>query len=230
MLRVRSALRAGDWIDAEAQMKGWETMALDPYALDELKRVEIELEDRNVVNCLELYVLSSGSTSGRSMAASMGASIGSRSQHRSRGSNTRAGTSVQGVLLEGLRQALTTIETQGWTPRSNQAIGLHEAAVALASIYAAVDARNWTESLNVLNAVSAKSGQEHWSSMLWEETWDSIRVELVALRRLVENESTTDRLRNCLIRTARLCSEAGKYFKAKRAMHRVYGSTVDLSS
>ena len=90
-------------------------------------------------------------------------------------------------------------------------LGLHEAAVALASIYAAVDARNWTESLNVLNAVSAKSGREHWSSMLWEETWDSIRVELVALRRLVENESTTDRLRNCLIRTARVSiqSDAG---------------------
>ena len=83
-------------------------------------------------------------------------------------------------------------------------LGLHEAAVALASIYAAVDARNWTESLNVLNAVSAKSGREHWSSMLWEETWDSIRVELVALRRLVENESTTDRLRNCLIRTFKI--------------------------
>ena len=81
----------------------------------------------------------------------------------------------------------------------------------MASIYAAVDARNWTESLNVLNAVSAKSGREHWSSMLWEETWDSIRVELVALRRLVENESTTDRLRNCLIRTARVSiqSDAG---------------------
>ena len=57
------------------------------------------------------------------MASSMGASVGARSQHRSQGSNTRAGTSVQGVLLEGLRQALNTIETQGWTPRSNQAIG-----------------------------------------------------------------------------------------------------------
>ena len=65
VLRVRSALRAGDWIDSEAQMKGWETMALDPYALDELKRVEIELEDRNVVNCLELYVLYSSEGAAR---------------------------------------------------------------------------------------------------------------------------------------------------------------------
>ena len=38
-------------------------MSLDPYALDELKRVEIELEDRNVVNCLELYVLYSSEES-----------------------------------------------------------------------------------------------------------------------------------------------------------------------
>ena len=58
------------------------------------------------------------------MASSMGAVGASGARSRSsQGSNTRAGTSVQGVLLEGLRQALATIETQGWTPRSNQAIG-----------------------------------------------------------------------------------------------------------
>ena len=130
-----------------------ESKQLNLVAKKELKQIEMEIEDRHVIECLELYVLSSGSTS--SSTSALNNSLGSSN-----------GSSVHGVLLEGLNNALSTIETNCWVPRSNQAKGLHEAGKALASIYSAVQARNWVESLNVLNQISTKCGRDHWSSMV----------------------------------------------------------------
>lgn len=204
ILNVRNALRSGDWEEAETVVRGWEEANIDAIAATEFKRVSMECEDRHVIESLELYVLSSGSLTN-------GSSVTSSSSSSSTPGNSGGGSgrnSVQGVLSDGLKRALAEIETKRWTPRSNQARGLHEAASALASIYSAVDARNWTESLSVLKSISSKSGKDHWSSMLWEETWESIRSELKAMRALVERESTTERLRNVLMQVARMCSQA----------------------
>ena len=146
-----------------------ESTALSVFPVNENKRVVshfsaisgLEIEDRHVIDHLELYVLSSGST-GRTI-----------SNTTSRNSSTA--NSVHGVLLDGLNKALLNIENNGWVPRSNQAKGLFEAGRSLASIYAAVNARNWTEALSLLNSISNKSARDHWSSLLWDETWQNIR-------------------------------------------------------
>ena len=45
---------------------------------------------------------------------------------------------------------------------------------------------------------------------MWDETWQNIRIELAALQKLVERESTTDRLRAVLISVAKHCVQATK--------------------
>mgnify|MGYP006099510709 FL=1 len=161
MYNIRNALRNGDWTNAEKHLTGWGKETLDDLVLQELKQIEMEIEDRHVIDHLELYVLSSGST-GRTI-----------SNTTSRNGSTT--NSVHGVLLDGLNKALLNIDTNGWVPRSNQAKGLFEAGRSLASIYAAVNARNWTEALSLLNSISNKSARDHWSSLLWDETWQNIR-------------------------------------------------------
>jgi hypothetical protein len=159
---IRNALRNGNWINAEKYIENWNLKKLDTIATEELISIEMEIEDRHVIECLELYVLSSGSTSRTKINASSNSSSNSIS-------------SVYGVLLDGLKQALQNIKTNGWTPRSSQAKGLYEAGQSLASIYSAFNQRNWTESLSLLNSINSKSSRDHWSSMLWDETWQNIR-------------------------------------------------------